>query len=186
MSNLTRANKAVMVLKWAIGLVFLASVSVTAAAERDVVIVLDNSRSMERFDAAGLVRSAVSRSLHELNGNAQTALVLASDTPAVAIPLIPLTVEAHARFHNALQQLTYRDNYPDIALALQQSVHELVYSGREKVERSILLIVGALSDPRDLAAVQFRLHALDYPVGPIDGVIGPRTRGAIREFQRDH
>jgi tellurite resistance protein TerC len=184
MSNLTRANKAAMVLKWAIGLLFL--VSAASAAERDVVIVLDNSRNMERFDAAGLVRSAVSRFLHELNANAQAALILASDTPAVAIPFIPLTVEAHARFHNALQRLTYRGNYTDIALALQQAVHDLVYSGREKVERSILLIVGALSDPRDPAAVQFRLHVLDYPVGSIDGVIGPRTRVAIREFQRDH
>ncbi|HEX2201081.1 MAG TPA: vWA domain-containing protein, partial [Gammaproteobacteria bacterium] len=164
-----------MLLKLAISLVFLAFVSVASAAERDVVIVLDNSRSMERFDAAGLVRSAVSRSLQELNGNAQAALVLASDTPAVAIPLIPLTVEAHARFRNALQQLTYRGNYTDIALALQQAVHDLVYSGREKAEKSILLIVGALNDPRDLAAVQFRLHVLGYPVGSIDGVIGPKT-----------
>src|SRR5918992_628082 len=186
MSSLTRANKAVMLLRLAIGLVFLAFVSVASAVERDVVIVLDNSRSMERFDAAGLVRSAVSRSLYELNGNAQAALVLTSDTPAVAIPLIPLTVKAHARFRNALQQLTYRGNYSDIALALQQAVHELVYSGGEKIEKSILLIVGALNDPRDLAAVQFRLHVLGYQVGYIDGVIGPKTRGAIREFQRDH
>ncbi len=105
MSSLTRVNKAVMLLKLAIGLVFLAFISVASAVERDVVIVLDSSRSMERFDAAGLMRSAVSRSLHALNGNVQAALVLASDTPAVAIPFIPLTVEAHTRFHNALQLL---------------------------------------------------------------------------------
>ncbi len=33
--------------------------------------------------------------------------------------------------------------------------------------------------------VQQALHQLGYDPGPVDGVFGPRTRGAIRRFQRD-
>lgn len=31
--------------------------------------------------------------------------------------------------------------------------------------------------------IQRRLNALGYAAGPIDGIAGPRTRGAIRDFQ---
>jgi peptidoglycan hydrolase-like protein with peptidoglycan-binding domain len=36
-----------------------------------------------------------------------------------------------------------------------------------------------------VAAVQERLTDLGYEAGPIDGLMGPKTRGAIRAFQKD-
>lgn len=36
------------------------------------------------------------------------------------------------------------------------------------------------------AAVQSRLNALGYKAGRVDGLMGPRTRAAIRAFQRDN
>lgn len=35
-------------------------------------------------------------------------------------------------------------------------------------------------------AVQQRLSELGYDPGPVDGIMGPRTRAAIRAFERDH
>jgi len=48
------------------------------------------------------------------------------------------------------------------------------------------LELGRLDPVDDPAGAQARLANLGYDVGPIDGTIGPRTRGAIQEFQRDH
>jgi hypothetical protein len=41
-------------------------------------------------------------------------------------------------------------------------------------------------DPIDTnKGVQGRLRNLGYDVGPLDGVIGPRTKAAVKEFQKD-
>ncbi|MCB1589636.1 MAG: DUF3380 domain-containing protein [Xanthomonadales bacterium] len=40
--------------------------------------------------------------------------------------------------------------------------------------------------PSQTVYVQTMLHRLGYPVGIIDGITGPQTRRAIREFQADH
>jgi len=42
-------------------------------------------------------------------------------------------------------------------------------------------------DPIDtVEGLQERLNNLNYPVGPVDGIEGPRTREAVRNFQRDY
>lgn len=40
--------------------------------------------------------------------------------------------------------------------------------------------------PYDLAAIQRALSAKGYDPGPADGLMGPKTREAIRQFQRDN
>ena len=44
--------------------------------------------------------------------------------------------------------------------------------------------IGSRFDP-DVQEIQRRLTSLGYDAGPADGLIGPRTRNAIRSFQRD-
>jgi len=41
------------------------------------------------------------------------------------------------------------------------------------------------STPSPVTVVQERLNNLGYAAGPNDGIIGPKTRNAIREFQKD-
>jgi len=173
-----------MISKLAI-LVFLALVSVASAAEKDLGIVFDNSRNMRGIDAAGLVRTEVGRFLDELEGEVQATVVLSAETPVTAVPLVALSEEARISVFKALQNLTYQGKYVDLELALERTFHELVFSGREQAEKWVVLILGSPQDPRDVTGVQYRLHALGYTVGPIDGLMGPKTRRAIREFQRD-
>ena len=42
-----------------------------------------------------------------------------------------------------------------------------------------------LVELNDVALVQSQLNALGYAAGPVDGIMGPRTRSAIRRFQAD-
>jgi Kef-type K+ transport system membrane component KefB len=111
-------------------------------------------------------------------------MVLFDHSATVSVPLTAVTDESRLEFLKALQKLNYRGQYPDIAIALKQAIRELEVNGRGGVEKSIILLTGDFLDPSDTALVQSRLRALGYEVGPIDGIVGPKTRGAIRQFQR--
>lgn len=64
---------------------------------------------------------------------------------------------------------------------LQYGTYSLTVDGKD-----IPLGIGAL-DPVDTSeGVQARLKNLGYYAGPIDGVLGPQSRAAIRRFQKDH
>lgn len=47
------------------------------------------------------------------------------------------------------------------------------------------LEIGALEPLHTAKGYQARLRNLGYGVGPVDGIVGPKTRAAIRAFQRD-
>src|ERR671915_1454592 len=167
-----------------VGLLLLLLVSAAWAEERDMILVLDNSRTMEGVDARGLAGPAVSQFIEKLKGDVRAALVLFDHSATVSVPLTAVTDESRREFLEALQKLNYRGQYPDIAIALGQAIRELEVHGRGGAEKSVILLTGGLLDPSDTALVQSRLRALGYEVGPIDGIRGPKTRGAIRQFQR--
>ncbi len=67
---------------------------------------------------------------------------------------------------------------------------------RRKSSRSLLLAVfclalilsseaSAQTAPWDIESVQHRLAELGYDVGEVDGLLGPKTRSALRAFQAD-
>ena len=87
-------------------------------------------------------------------------------------------------------------------LAIEAFQGEFGYPVDGAPDRSLLdrlkraIAQGAASPERLLArsgllrsytrAVQEKLAALGYDPGPVDGVVGPRTRAAIRDYQIDH
>ncbi|MGI6485376.1 MAG: peptidoglycan-binding protein [Thermoanaerobacterales bacterium] len=38
----------------------------------------------------------------------------------------------------------------------------------------------------DVRLLQSKLESLGYMVGPVDGIFGPKTERAVRQFQRDN
>ncbi|MGH8489244.1 MAG: TerC family protein, partial [Gammaproteobacteria bacterium] len=148
-----------------------------------MILVLDNSATMKRVDAKGLGSSAVGGFVKKLKGDVRAAIVLFDHSATVSVPLTAVTDESRLEFLEALQKLNYRGKYPDIAIALEQAMRELEVNGRGGAEKSIILLTGGLLDPNDTVLVQSRLRALGYGVAPIDGIMGPKTRGAIRQFQ---
>ena len=127
---------------------------------------------------------AVGGFVKKLKGDVRAAIVLFDDSATVSVPLTAVTDESRLAFLEALQKLNYRGKYPDIAIALELAIRELEVNGRGGAEKSIILLIGGLLDPSDTALVQSRLRALGYGVAPIDGIMGLKTRGAIRQFQR--
>ncbi len=74
---------------------------------------------------------------------------------------------------------------------LAQEIDVSASSGRLKIGDYLFkLSIGYLNPTvnapdEGVSGVQGRLFNLGYPVGPIDGIIGPRTLSAIRFFQAD-
>lgn len=48
------------------------------------------------------------------------------------------------------------------------------------------LLIGHLDPVEHLTGVQARLNNLGFDCGPVDGINGPRTRGAVKAFQEEH
>jgi predicted tellurium resistance membrane protein TerC len=173
-----------MVGRLPIWLVLLVLVSGAYAEERDVILVLDNTGAMKSVDDKGVAGSAVDGFVEKLKGDVRAAVVFLDRSATVFVPLIAVTDKSRLGFLETLQKLNYHGKYPDTVAALEQALREFEIHGREGAEKSIILLTGGTPDPSDTALVQSRLRALGYEVGPIDGVMGPKTRGAIRQFQR--
>jgi type VI secretion system secreted protein VgrG len=52
--------------------------------------------------------------------------------------------------------------------------------------RRFELELEALPEIEEVAGVQERLNLLNYFTGRVDGDLGPRTRNALKSFQREH
>lgn len=71
----------------------------------------------------------------------------------------------------------------EVILALSRAVEDL---GRE-IARDLQGLAGqAATSSYDVVRIQNALRVQGYDPGPADGVVGPRTRAAIRRYQSDH
>lgn len=91
---------------------------------------------------------------------------------AEAYKWLLLALEAgHPQAHELLEELRGR---------LSQ---EKISDAEEAVRRFEPSRNAAFADPPTVLYVQDTLNLLGYPSGPVDGVFGPRTEGALRIFQ---
>jgi N-acetylmuramoyl-L-alanine amidase len=58
-------------------------------------------------------------------------------------------------------------------------------NGKTIAQRWVLKL-GHLDPVQEPSGIQARLNNLGYDCGEVDGIIGPKTRAAVREFQKDN
>jgi hypothetical protein len=77
----------------------------------------------------------------------------------------------------------------DAAGVLREEIDARTTYGRLRIEDPPLewdLAIGHLDPATEVSGAQQRLNNLDHPCGEADGIPGPRTRAALRQFQSRH
>lgn len=88
--------------------------------------------------------------------------VVASTAPSLDAPVAPEVIKGSFEAYNARVQGKAVIRLPEIVIT----------AGRKTAPR-----------PDWLTGVQYRLNALGFGAGPVDGIIGPRTKKAVIDFQ---
>jgi hypothetical protein len=84
----------------------------------------------------------------------------------------------------AVPEPTKQDPAPTEVVKASFDAYTARKKGRPVVRLPELRITGhAPPRPDWLTGVQYRLNALGFGAGPVDGIAGPKTRGAVRSFQ---
>jgi peptidoglycan hydrolase-like protein with peptidoglycan-binding domain len=80
------------------------------------------------------------------------------------------------------QQRTQSDEQPQRSSA-SSSMHQSQQSQSQPAQQRQQ--VGAAHSEEQVKQVQEKLSGMGYDVGPVDGIVGPKTQSALREFQQD-
>ena len=109
-------------------------------APRDIVLVLDNSGSMQPLDPQFLSKEAVKRFVEGMPDDARVSLVI-FDEQLVASPLafVPDRDARRVRRVN-LAQLNYRGPWTNTPAAVERAIQELKRNGRPGAAKSIVLL----------------------------------------------
>lgn len=93
-------------------------------------------------------------------------------------PLVDYPFELHVDGALAAKGKTKANGLIEIPLPIGSSTGKLRFLGEE-----YRLEFGGLDPVSRIKGVQQRLNNLGYPAGPIDGIVGRKTRAALRAFQ---
>lgn len=121
-----------------------------ASAGRDIMLVLDNSGSMQGNDPARLAAPAVMEFIQGQPSDTRVGIVLFSTTAALVMPLTPSEIAADGRAEELLRQhFNYRGRWTQIAAGVERGLYELRNEGRAEAQRAIVLMTDGIVDTGD-------------------------------------
>ncbi len=128
----------------------LANSARQVAAPLDIVLVLDNSGSMEKNDPQFLTRNIVMNFLQQLTNRARLAAIIFDKDARVAVPLTKIgTSEAKNVFMEALKEVDYKGRFTDSPAAIEKALYELKTNGRKNANKLIIFLTDGIVDTGD-------------------------------------
>lgn len=129
---------------------FLLLCALPASAGRDIMLVLDNSGSMQANDPAKLAAPAVIEFIQGQPSDTRVGIVVFSTTAALVMPLTPAEYAADGRAQEVLaKHFSYRGRWTQIAAGVERGLYELRNEGRPEAQRAIVLMTDGIVDTGD-------------------------------------
>ena len=125
----------------------------TALAQRpkDIVLVLDNSGSMNKNDPDFLVKKALGQFVRQVSSDTRLGILIFDEVAKLAVPLTPLGGDTRDAVLARLEQLDYRGRWTNSAAAMEQAMYELMVNSREDATKSIIFLTDGIVDTGDPA-----------------------------------
>jgi len=121
-----------------------------AGAARDIMLVLDNSGSMQGNDPARLAAPAVMEFIQGQPSDTRVGIVVFSTTAALVMPLTRADYAAEGKAQEVLEQhFNYRGRWTQIAAGVERGLYELRNEGRAEAQRAIVLMTDGIVDTGD-------------------------------------
>jgi Mg-chelatase subunit ChlD len=116
---------------------------------KDVVLLLDNSGSMQDSDPLALTKVAFGQMLNEASSNTRFGLVIFDKNATLVSGLMPVTEENRAVIASGLSRLSYNGTHTNIPAALAAGVAELGANGLDSAFKSVVLVTDGIIDTGD-------------------------------------
>lgn len=122
------------------------SYSASAAANKDIMVVLDNSGSMRKNDPAFLARGAVASFIEQLGPGTSAGMLIFDQGVTVPVPLTPIDDASKARLIDSLDNINYRGQLTDSPAAIERAIYELKTKGRAEANKLIVFMTDGIVD----------------------------------------
>ena len=122
-----------------------------AGAQLDIILILDNSGSMQKSDPQFLTSVSVRHFLDKLEGDARVGILAFDQDVRWALEMTQLSDEARPRFLAALDTIDYKGLFTNSPKALERAIYELKVHGRPGANRSIIFMTDGIVDTGDKA-----------------------------------
>jgi hypothetical protein len=115
-------------------------------SREDIVLLVDNSRSMQEIDATTALPAAIVAFLSRITRDARAALILFDDTVTLEVPFVSVNGEQFRSMMTGLESIDYEQRFSNAAAALERALYELQHGGRKGAGKSIILITPGAID----------------------------------------
>ncbi len=116
----------------------------------DIVLVLDNSGSMNKNDPEFFAKDVVTNFLIEMEEGLRLGMIIFDQKVDLLEPLVDMTdSEARAGFLKSLNRLNYSGRFSDSPAAIERAIYELKNRGRKDAHKSIVFLSDGIVDTGD-------------------------------------
>jgi hypothetical protein len=131
---------AASVLSWGL------SASSLAQAPADVLVVLDNSGTMYRYDTGYRIKPAVTEFVDNLRGDVRIGLIIFDTDVDYAVELTTLDERARGALAASVDRVDFRGRFTNSPAALERAIYELKTAGRANAAKVIVLMSDGVVD----------------------------------------
>lgn len=116
--------------------------------QRDIVLVLDNSGSMQKNDPDMLALVAVRQFIDELSADSRIAIIVFDESVRLVQPFVEIGGNTE-QIKSSLNAVDYRGRYTDSPAAIERAVYELKNNSRVDARRFIVFMTDGIVDIGD-------------------------------------